>query len=137
MKVNSRFHCFACQADGDVIDFVGKLFQLSLRQAVEKLTQDFGIARVGGKVQIDPRSPPSVRQQLQKYYRRLQHWLVRYAPQSPTEELHPCFVESIKNIEYVRYLLDCSALRDKQTEHELQMYWEGHYVRTEEARLAG
>ena len=29
MKVDSRFHCFACQADGDVIDFVGRLFQLS------------------------------------------------------------------------------------------------------------
>lgn len=29
MKVDKRFHCFGCQEDGDVIDFVGKLFDLS------------------------------------------------------------------------------------------------------------
>lgn len=57
MKVDSRFHCFACQADGDVIDFVSRLFQLSPRQAVEKLTNDFGISRAGGKVRLAPRSP--------------------------------------------------------------------------------
>ena len=26
MKVDSRFHCFACQADGDVIDFAADFF---------------------------------------------------------------------------------------------------------------
>ncbi|MFQ7310191.1 MAG: CHC2 zinc finger domain-containing protein, partial [Mediterraneibacter sp.] len=25
MKVDRRFHCFGCQADGDVIDFVSRL----------------------------------------------------------------------------------------------------------------
>ena len=25
MKVDKRFHCFACQADGDVIDFASRL----------------------------------------------------------------------------------------------------------------
>ena len=44
MKVDFRFHCFGCGADGDVIDFVAKLFQLSLRQAVEKLAADFGLS---------------------------------------------------------------------------------------------
>ena len=44
MKVDSRFHCFGCGADGDVIDFTAKLFQLSLRQAAEKLSADFGLS---------------------------------------------------------------------------------------------
>ena len=44
MKVDSRFHCFGCGADGDVIDFTAKLFQLSLRQAAEKLAADFGLS---------------------------------------------------------------------------------------------
>ena len=138
MKVDSRFHCFACQADGDVIDFVGRLFQLSPRQAVEKLREDFGIARADGTVRITPRSPSSVRQQLLEYYRCLQRWLVRYAPQSPTEEFHPCFREALKNLDYVKYLLDCSALPDPQTERELRKYWEGLYERLEkeERRLA-
>ncbi|MCC2199675.1 CHC2 zinc finger domain-containing protein [Faecalibacterium sp. CLA-AA-H233] len=93
MKVDSRFHCFACQADGDVIDFVGRLFQLSPYKAVEKLKEDFGMALADGKVRLAPRRPPTVRQQLLDYYRCLQRWRVRYAPQSPTEELHPCFLE--------------------------------------------
>ena len=64
MKVDSRFHCFACQADGDVIDFVGRLFQLSPYKAVEKLKEDFGMALADGKVRLAPRRPPTVRQQL-------------------------------------------------------------------------
>ena len=69
MKVDSRFHCFACQADGDVIDFVGRLFQLSPYKAVEKLKDDFGMALADGKVRLAPRRPPTVRQQLLDYYR--------------------------------------------------------------------
>ena len=26
MKVDNRFHCFGCQADGDAVDFVSRLF---------------------------------------------------------------------------------------------------------------
>ena len=59
MKVDSRFHCFACQADGDVIDFVGRLFQLSPYKAVEKLKEDFGMALADGKVRLAPRRPPT------------------------------------------------------------------------------
>ena len=47
MKVDSRFHCFGCGADGDVIDFTAKLFQLSLLQAAEKLAADFGLSATG------------------------------------------------------------------------------------------
>ena len=43
MKVDKRFHCFGCQEDGDVIDFVGKLFDLSPKRAAEKLAEDFGV----------------------------------------------------------------------------------------------
>ena len=35
MKVDKRFHCFGCQEDGDVIDFVGKLFGLSPKRAAD------------------------------------------------------------------------------------------------------
>ena len=43
MKVDQRFHCFGCGADGDVIDFTAKLFDLSPKEAAEKLAQDFGL----------------------------------------------------------------------------------------------
>ena len=43
MKLDQRFHCFGCQADGDVIDFVAGYFSLSVRKAVMKLAEDFGV----------------------------------------------------------------------------------------------
>ena len=44
MKVDTRFHCFGCGADGDVIDFTARLYDLSPKEAAEKLAQDFGLA---------------------------------------------------------------------------------------------
>lgn len=41
MKLDKRYHCFACQADGDVIDFVAKYFNLSVKDSAEKLAEDF------------------------------------------------------------------------------------------------
>ena len=43
MKVDERYHCFGCGADGDVIDFTARLFDLSLKEAAEKLAADFNI----------------------------------------------------------------------------------------------
>lgn len=44
MKVDRRFHCFGCQADGDVIDFVAKLYGLSGKEAAVKLAGDFSVS---------------------------------------------------------------------------------------------
>ena len=44
MKLDRRFHCFGCQADGDAVDFVSRLFQLPSKEAAMKLADDFGIA---------------------------------------------------------------------------------------------
>ena len=43
MKVDKRFHCFGCQADGDVINFTSRLFDLTPKAAALKLADDFGI----------------------------------------------------------------------------------------------
>ena len=51
MKLNERyFYCFGCGATGDVIDFTARLYNLSPKEAAEKLAQDFG---------IDPDKPPA------------------------------------------------------------------------------
>lgn len=42
MKLDERFHCFGCGEDGDVIDFTAKYFNLTLREAAQKLIRDFG-----------------------------------------------------------------------------------------------
>ena len=36
MKVDRRFHCFGCQADGDVIDFVSRLENVSPKEAADR-----------------------------------------------------------------------------------------------------
>ena len=42
-KVDKRFHCFGCGADGDVIDFTAQLYGLDAKAATEKLAADFQI----------------------------------------------------------------------------------------------
>ena len=44
MKVDRRFHCFGCQADGDVIDFTARLFGLNSKEAALKLAEDFSVS---------------------------------------------------------------------------------------------
>ena len=118
MKVDQRFHCFGCGADGDVIDFTAKLFDLSPKEAAEKLAQDFGLI-------YDSQAPPRrkyVRQKteaqkfredrqrcyrvLSDYYYLLKKWETDHSPRTPEEEPHPRFVEAIQKKTYVEYLLD-------------------------------
>ena len=47
LKLDKRFHCFGCGADGDVIDFTAKLFGLPPVEAAEKLARDFVISHAG------------------------------------------------------------------------------------------
>ena len=42
MKLDERFHCFACGADGDATDLTARLFGLSPYEAAEKLIREFG-----------------------------------------------------------------------------------------------
>ena len=113
MKVDSRFHCFGCGADGDVIDFTAKLFQLSLRQAAEKLTADFGLSATGTFPSIRYKlveKPLNPKEQFYKilcgYRSLLANWRITYVPQNPEETLHPCFAASMHYAERVQYLLD-------------------------------
>ena len=118
MKVDQRFHCFGCGADGDVIDFTAKLFNLSPKEAAEKLAQDFGLI-------YDSQAPPRRRYVRQKneaqkfredrqrcyrvlsdYYYLVKKWEADRSPRTPEEEPHPRFVEAIQKKTYVEYLLD-------------------------------
>ena len=118
MKVDQRFHCFGCGEDGDVIDFTAKLFDLSPKEAAEKLAQDFGLI-------YDSQAPPRRRYVRQKneaqkfredrqhcyrvlsdYYYLLKKWEADRSPRTPEEEPHPRFVEAIQKNPYVEYLLD-------------------------------
>ena len=124
MKVDARFHCFGCGADGDVIDFAAKLFQLSLRQAAEKLTADFGLSgtddfpRICYKLVEKPLSQKEQFYNILCGYRSLlANWRMAYAPKNPEEALHPCFVASLHyadRVQYLLYILLQGSLHEKQ-----------------------
>ena len=119
MKLNEEyFYCFGCGATGDVIDFTARLYNLSPKEAAEKLAQDFGLA-------YDSQAPPRRRYVRQKseaqkfkedrdhtfrvladYFHLLRKWETDYTPKTPEENPHPRFMEAIQRKDYVGYLLD-------------------------------
>ena len=119
LKLNEDyFYCFGCGATGDVIDFTARLYDLSPKEAAEKLAQDFGLA-------YDSQAPPRRRYIRQKneaqkfkedwdrtfrvladYYHLLGKWETDYSPKTPEENPHPRFMEAIQKRDYTGYLLD-------------------------------
>ena len=119
MKVDKRFHCFACQADGDVIDFVSRLCGLPCKEAAMKLADDFGIS-------YDSRNKPTVRPHIREptaeqlyqkeearcyrvltdYFHLLRRWETQHAPKQPDDVWHPLFVEALQRKSHIEYLID-------------------------------
>ena len=119
MKVDKRFHCFACQADGDVIDFVSRLCGLTCKEAAMKLADDFGIS-------YDSRHKPTVRPHIREptaeqlyqkeearcyrvltdYFHLLRRWETQHAPKQPDDVWHPLFVEALQRKSHIEYLID-------------------------------
>ena len=123
MKVDERYHCFGCQADGDVIDFTARLFGLSLLDAAKKLAADFHLSEAAELTEEEKKALlEKKRQRLQESYLDKQlkaathtlieyHWLLRewkdhLAPESPEEPIDPLFVEALQNIDKINYFLD-------------------------------
>ena len=42
MKIDRRYYCFVCGEKGDAVDYVAKLFGISLKDAAIKICEDFG-----------------------------------------------------------------------------------------------
>ena len=131
MKLNEEyFYCFGCGATGDVIDLTARLYNLSPKEAAEKLAQDFGLI-------YDSQAPPRrnyVRQKteaqkfkesrdhafriLADYFHLLRKWETNYTPNTPVESMHPRFLEAVQQKDYIGYLLD-SFLEDSPEEQKL------------------
>ena len=77
MKLDRRFHCFGCQADGDAVDFVSRLFGLPSKEAAMKIADDFGIS-------YDSRQKPSIRPTSRRHGQgcRVSRWIFRATSKS-------------------------------------------------------
>ena len=121
MKLDRRYHCFGCGADGDVIDFAAALYGLGKKEAAVQLAQDFGLSyedwKPPGKVKKPKPRQKSQEEQFQEaksrcfriladYLHLLRVWRKEYAPHSPEEAFHPRFVEALQKQDQVEYLLD-------------------------------
>lgn len=151
MKVDRRFHCFGCQADGDVIDFTSRLHGISVREAALLLAQDFSIPCEDGKDARKQPIRPRLRQEseeqkfkrmerhcfrvLSDYYHLLRRWREEYAPRQPDEDWHPLFVEALQKQDQVEYLLDVLLTGDMRERASIIIEY-GKEVRNLERRMA-
>ena len=130
---NRGFYCFGCGEHGSVIDFVMRYFGLDFQSAIIKLNDDFRLGLPIGK-KIDRRTQLEMnkaaferkrkieaekkhREQIENAcwtafdeWKRLDDNKRNYAPKTPTEPLHPLFVEALKNIASAEYNLSCAEI---------------------------
>ena len=147
MKLDDRFHCFGCQADGDAVDLTAGLFEIGKYEAAVKLLDDFGIAhdtekspkqarRSKSTAAIDPDREQKLRckraeKQLEhwffyardtlvRYERLLESWKEKYRPRPEDEAWHPLFEEALQMQAINVYHLD--ILYDGSDDEKLDFF---------------
>lgn len=132
MKVDKRFHCFGCGADGDVIDFTAQLYGIDAKSAAEKLAADFQIPythhkrKESVKKPVRKKSEEQMYQELETrcfkvlsdYFHLLRYWERAYAPEPEDETWHPLFVEPCKRKTTLSiYWMCCCTIPSKSVRH--------------------
>lgn len=130
MKVDRRYYCFGCGCTGDAIDFTAQLFGLGLKEAAQKLADDFGIAYTGRKDGFErkpipvkkPKPTPEEKRQSEylrclraylDYRSLLVEWKVQYAPKNREEEWDKRFMTALRELTTVEYYLDILLFGDQ------------------------
>ena len=110
---DDHYHCFGCQATGDVIRMTAKLFGVPDAEAANKLAEDFGIQREKTSVLAKlSRFQEQAEQErlcfrvLQDYLHLLEEWRTKYAPKTQEEAPDDRFVEALQMYDCIEYLLD-------------------------------
>ena len=144
MKLDKRFHCFGCGADGDAIDFTAQYFGLNKLDAAQKLAEDFRLEYEEYHSRKKSKGPPELAEEqkqemrmkeiekkldlwtkhaqevLIRYRRWLVFWEDFYRPGSPQEEMHPLFCEALQQLTIIDYYLD--ALESKDDSERLDFF---------------
>lgn len=149
MKVDKRFHCFGCGADGDVIDFVSRLYGISGLEAAQKTASDFGIfydnkpvkaklkkaVRKKSDAQIYTEAEQRCFRVLSDYYHLLRKWEIDYSPNMEDAIWHPLFVEALQKKSHLEYLLDILVFGEIEEKALLVMEY-GKEVASLEQRIS-
>lgn len=146
MKIDRRYFCFGCCATGDVIDFVGNLYNLNPKEAAVKLAEDFGI-----DTSVNAANGPNTSSQVhrqetdaikmyneQKQFKELVdiciNWLFSFKEYwinekdanlpDPDEEWSDRFCLALENIAMADSMLDIFILGTEDEKHRLIQYME-------------
>lgn len=140
MKVDERFHCFACGADGDVIDFVSRYCGVRPLEAAYSLAADFGVPlpEENGKAKqlsSEPRPQHISREETTRYFAvltdyiaMLNEWQTRYVPREG-EMIHPRFTAALQKISLLRHIQDVLLTGEKDEQEEAAMMLKENYER--------
>lgn len=139
MKLDNRFHCFGCGADGDVILFVERMYGLSPLDAAKKLISDFHLSidiHVASPRTFSKANKQNSEQELlrafQLYKRDALFYLCKYhyllhrakielAPTTPEEmeHCHPLYEESIHNIDKINWMI--KELENENIQQQIEL----------------
>lgn len=128
LKVDKRFYCFGCHAKGDVIDFVGRIFNLTPYEAARKLAEDFNLmprppeSAALSPDDLDKKIVPifhwtewAAFDAMHKYELMLEKWKNDYAPVDRDEEWNEHFVAALQTLVFVADWTDQLASSDQLT----------------------
>ena len=138
MKVDVRYYCFGCGAKGDAIDFAANYYGIGMKDAAEKLAEEFGILyddagkKDTGRKQYIERVDAQRRWILDKrilferisaLHDQLRKRIARYEPKdSEDSDVSPLFVCALKDVSYVDYLFEYCVF--EATDEELRSEYE-------------
>lgn len=134
MKVDKRFYCFSCGEKGDVIDFEGKLYGLSSKEAAEKIVSDFGLSneddskvreykRQKSEQQVFAEKKRNLVQSLSTLMDKLYQLKISYRPTEEQDSTwSPVFSFAVNKYEYIAYLYDYVTFEavDSELKNELE-----------------
>ena len=117
----TAYHCFACQAHGDVIDLAAQLYGVDTPEAIRITAELAGIAAVSDAKEYAERARiarmkatehsrtiealNATHDKLLAEFVRLERNKTEYAPRSSDEPLHPLFRDALCRIETVWFAL--------------------------------
>lgn len=135
---DDAYHCFGCQAHGDVTALTAQIHGTGMREAAERLAADFGIPVTASAYtaadRMDRRQRETVLERerwetelenrcfvaLADYLHILNDWMDRYSPTEESgEALHPRFVEANRMIAAVGYMVDTLTTGEKAARRAL------------------
>ena len=138
MKVDERFYCFGCGHTGDAIDLTAQLFGSDLREAAEKLAEDFGLTGLeyvpdkrkgsGQKAASEKKaSQDEIRNRKLEFYkdillfhlRLLRHFKDHYPPTNMDEEWDDLFALALNKMPVIEYRLDILFFGTEKEQTEL------------------